>query len=53
MPLTTAYGDSGTILPPGLVRPAHWDSATLDPWSYSDPEYDAWLATLGPEPAPD
>ena len=51
--LTTAYGDSGTILPPGLVRPAHWNSATLDPWSYSDPEYGAWLATLAPEPAPD
>ena len=50
--LTTAFGDSGTILPPGFVRPAHWNSATIFP-VFADPKYDAWLATLGPEPAPD
>ncbi len=50
--LTRAYGDSGTILPPGLSRPAHWDTATLKgPWA-NDPEYRAWLATTDPAGQP-
>ncbi len=50
--LDRAYGDSGTILPPGLVRPAHWDTATLANYWDGDPEYRAWLATTDPAGQP-
>ena len=51
--VNAAYGDIGTILPDGILRPAHWDTETFDPLAFaSDPKYDAWLAAGAPAGKP-
>jgi uncharacterized protein YjbI with pentapeptide repeats len=50
--VNAAWGDIGTILPDGIMRPDHWDTGTLEyPWD-PDPKYDAWIAAGAPPGKP-
>ncbi len=48
--VNAAWGDSGTILPDGILRPDHWDTETIN--SYDDPKYLAWIAAGAPPGKP-
>jgi len=49
--VNAAFGDSGTILPPGIVMPDHWDDETIGQHD-EDPKYQAWLAAGAPPGKP-
>lgn len=49
--INSAFGDSTTILPEGIVMPDHWDDATIDPYE-EDKKYQAWLDAGAPAGKP-
>jgi hypothetical protein len=49
--VNAAYGDSATILPPGIIMPDHWDAETIEPYA-PDPKYQVWLDAGAPPGTP-